>query len=255
MNNRSESGSLAGTTALITGGSSGIGLAVAREFVTRGSEVVIVGRREEALAVAKKELGQAATTIVADVSDAEEITKAVDMAWDRLGKIDYLAHAAGIVEPATIENIDAGLWRKHIDVNLSGAFYVMKACALRMRERGSGSIVAVGSELSLLGLGSYAHYCASKAGLTGLVKAFAIELAPHVRVNCVCPGPVDTPMMEAEIQLFGGTQEVRDAAVARVPLHRLATPQEIARYIVFLAADATFATGSIVSVDGGVTAQ
>ena len=124
-----------------------------------------------------------------------------------------------------------------------------------MRERGHGSIVAIGSDLSVNGLELYAHYCASKAGLAGLVKAMALELAPAVRVNCVCPGPVDTPMMTSELEWFGGVDKAKPGALAAVPLKRFAGAPEIAKFVAFIAAEASFATGSILATDGGTTAK
>jgi NAD(P)-dependent dehydrogenase (short-subunit alcohol dehydrogenase family) len=192
--------------------------------------------------------------LAADVSDPQSISKAVAQAWEAFGGIDYVVNAAGVGTPAPLEDLTPDVWRREIDINLSGSFYVARETGLRMRERGQGSIVLVGSELSLIGMDKLAHYCASKSGLVGLTKALATELAPTVRVNCVCPGPVDTPMMEEEIQWFGGTEEVRNQAVERVPLKRIATPEEIAAFIVFTLVDAEFATGSILSIDGGTTA-
>lgn len=125
---------------------------------------------------------------------------------------------------------------------------------MKMRQRGEGSIVSIASDLSFKGLANYAHYCASKAGLAGLTKALALELAPSVRVNCVCPGPIDTPMMDSELGWFGGSDEVRAVAVAAVPLKRFSSPEEIAEFAVYVAANMRFATGSMLSIDGGTTA-
>ncbi|RUM20501.1 SDR family oxidoreductase [Rhizobium vallis] len=246
---------LKGKTAIVTGASSGIGRATAVALAARGARVALIGRRKEALDSVASEIGGAAIGFVADVGKEEEATLAVRGAWDALGGVDYLVHAAGIITPARLEALTASLWRQHIDVNLNGAFYIMRECALRMRERGSGSIAAIASDLSFKGLEYYAHYCASKAGLAGLTKAMALELAPIVRVNSVCPGPVDTPMMESELKWFGGTDDVRQGAVSQVPLKRFASPEEIAKFAVFVAVDATFATGAMLSVDGGTTAR
>jgi NAD(P)-dependent dehydrogenase (short-subunit alcohol dehydrogenase family) len=148
----------------------------------------------------------------------------------------------------------ARLFADHIAVNLLGTFYIARAAALHMMERDGGTIVNVGSELSHIGMPLYVPYCASKAGVIGLTKSMAAELAPKVTVNAICPGPVDTPMMEAEIQWFGGTDKVRRDVTERVPLKRLASPEEVAVAILFLAADAPFATGATLALDGGTTA-
>ena len=246
---------LQGKNALVTGASSGIGLATARLLASRGARVAVCARRKATLDAVAKELGNGALAIEADVSDDASVSSAMSTAWNRLGPIDILIHAAGIVTPARLAELTPETWRHTIAVNLSGAFYVMRECGLRMREQGEGSIVAIGSDLSFNGLEYYAHYCASKAGLAGMAKALALELAPKVRVNCVCPGPVDTPMMEAELQWFGGTPELKASYIAQVPLKRFATPDEIARFVIFVASEATFATGSMLSTDGGTTAR
>ncbi|AFL50400.1 NAD(P)-dependent dehydrogenase (short-subunit alcohol dehydrogenase family) [Sinorhizobium fredii] len=245
---------LEGKTALVTGATSGIGLACARQLASCGVKVAIAGRRVGLLEEIARDLGCGTIPIATDVSDEGSATTAVGAAWERLDGIDYLIHAAGIVTPAAIEDLTPELWRQHIDVNLSGAFYVIRDCALRMRERGQGSIVAIASNLSVKGMPNFAHYCASKAGLVGLMKALALELAPEVRLNCVCPGPVETPMMKAELEWFGGTAEIRENTVAQVPLKRFASADEIAKFVLFVTTEADFATGSMLSIDGGTTA-
>jgi NAD(P)-dependent dehydrogenase (short-subunit alcohol dehydrogenase family) len=245
--------SLEGKSAFVTGATSGIGLACARRFADLGARVALCGRRADELQRIVKELGQGSLAIPLDIRDEAKVSTAVAEAWDALEGIDYLVHAAGIVTPAALEALSAEVWRQHIDVNLNGAFYVMRECALRMRGRGRGSIVAIASDLSFKGMPNFAHYCASKAGLSGLSKSLALELAPHVRVNCICPGPVDTPMLQAELELLGGTV-ARDAALSQVPLKRFASADEIASFVLYVATEATFATGSMFSLDGGTTA-
>lgn len=246
---------LKGKTALITGASSGIGMATARLLSERGARVALMSRREDELSRLAGEIGNDTVIRVVDVADPKAVAVSVESIWEEMNGVDYLVHAAGIVTPSSLEQLGPELWDRTISVNLSGAFYVMRECGLRMRERGHGSIVAIGSDLSVNGLELYAHYCASKAGLAGLVKAMALELAPVVRVNCVCPGPVDTPMMTAELEWFGGVETAKPAAIAGVPLKRFAGAIEIAKFAVFIVAEASFATGSILSTDGGTTAR
>jgi NAD(P)-dependent dehydrogenase (short-subunit alcohol dehydrogenase family) len=244
---------LAGKKALVTGASSGIGKATAEALVERGATVALLARRGNVVGEIASRLGKNALGLQCDVADETSASSAISSAWTKLGGLDVVIHAAGIITPARIEDLTPQLWRQHIDVNLSGAFYVMRDCGLRMRQQGSGSIVAVGSDLSFKGLECYAHYCASKAGLGGLTKALALELAPTVRVNCVCPGPVDTPMMDSELAWFG--KQARGNFISSTPLNRFASPAEIARFIIFMATEATFATGSMLSIDGGTTAR
>ncbi|TPK99853.1 SDR family oxidoreductase [Mesorhizobium sp. B2-4-14] len=244
---------LAGKRALVTGASSGIGKATAETLIERGAVVALLARRGDVIDEIATRLGKSAFSVQCDVAEETSVSIAISRAWSKLGGLDIVIRAAGIITPARIENLTPQLWRQHIDINLSGAFYVMRDCGLRMRQQGSGSMVAVGSDLSFKGLACYAHYCASKAGLGGLTKALALELAPTVRVNCVCPGPVDTPMMDSELTWFG--EQAREGFISGTPLKRFARPAEIARFIIFVAAEATFATGSMLSVDGGTTAR
>ena len=141
-----------------------------------------------------------------------------------------------------------------IDVNLSGSFYVARAAGLRMVASGrGGSIVNLGSELSVLGMGMFVAYCTSKAGLLGLTKALAAKLAPHVRVNAVCPGPVETPMMWGAHDAQTDPEAAYAHTRGRVPLGRFGKPEEVAEAIVWLGLDATLATGAILHLDGGTT--
>ena len=250
----STTGSLRGKRALVSGASSGVGKATAELFVAEGAVVGLIARRADALEQVAAPLGDAAMTLVADVSDDRAIAAAVEAFCMRFGCPDIVVNAAGIDGPAPLEDLTPDLWRRQLDVNLSGTFYLAREGALRMMAADGGVIINLGSELSLVGMGLYAHYCASKFGVVGLTKALAVELAPKVRVNCICPGPIDTPMMDAELDWFDDPVATRQAAIDRVPLKRFATAEEIARSILFFAAGASFATGSILSIDGGTTA-
>lgn len=246
--------SLKGKTAFVTGASSGVGLASARRLAELGARVAVSARRVDLLEQLASEIGNGVVVAEADVADDASVDAAVQRAWVTMGHVDYVIHAAGIVTPAPIGELTPDLWKQHIDINLTGSYNVLRAFALKMKARGEGSIVSIASDLSFKGLANYAHYCASKAGLAGLSKALALELAPNIRVNCVCPGPIDTPMMESELLWFGGSEEVRMGAVAAVPLKRFSSPKEIGDFAVYVAAEMRFATGSLLSIDGGTTA-
>jgi NAD(P)-dependent dehydrogenase (short-subunit alcohol dehydrogenase family) len=239
--------------ALVVGASSGIGLETARLLAAMGAKVALAARSEDKLRQVAEALGNGAAVIVADVADVASCRSIVPAALQVLGGLDAMVYAAGICEPCLLKDMTVEVFKRHLDVNLTGNFIVAQAAALHMQANGGGAIVNISSELSHIGMGYYVHYCAAKAGVLGLTKALAAEMAPTVRVNSVSPGPVDTPMLREEIKLFGGTQAVIDGAIARVPMKRFATPQEVAKAVLFLATEARFATGSTLVLDGGTT--
>lgn len=255
-------GRLAGKAALVTGASSGIGAATARLLAREGAELALVARGPDGLAAIARELpATRVVAISADVTDPDAVAAAVDEAWTELGRLDAVVNAAGIARPTPLRELSPAIWRETLEVNLSGAFYVSREVGLRMAAAGSGTIVNIASELGVtLGMPTNIAYCASKAGVVGLTKALAAELAPNVTANAVCPGPVDTPMLTAAIEeycaLYGVADpaEARAATIGRVPLRRLATPEDVAAAILYLVADAGFATGATLELDGGTTA-
>jgi NAD(P)-dependent dehydrogenase (short-subunit alcohol dehydrogenase family) len=243
---------LAGRVALVTGASSGIGAATARALAAAGAKVALLARRREPLESLAVELGEdAALPLVADVADSGQVSDAVAATLERFGRLDAVVNSAGVSIPASLADTDDDTWRAQIDANLSGSFFVARAAAPHMGE--GGSIVNVGSELSHIGMEMFVAYCASKAGVIGLTRALAVELAPAIRVNAVCPGPVDTPMLTAELELFGAEAALAET-LARVPMRRLADAEEVAAAILYLTADASYATGTALALDGGATA-
>jgi NAD(P)-dependent dehydrogenase (short-subunit alcohol dehydrogenase family) len=243
----------AGSRVLITGASSGVGLAAAREFAAEGARVALLARREEVLEALAAELGDGAVAQPTDVADPAAVAVAVEAACDAFGGLDVVVNAAGVGLPTPLDELDPRGWQEVIDINLSGTFYVAREAALRMLAGDGGTIINVGSELSSIGMAFYAPYCASKFGVIGLTKALAAELAPAVRVNAVCPGPIDTPMMDAELEWYPDPEATRADAIERVPLKRFAAPEEIVEAIRFLAFDAPYATGATLPLDGGTT--
>jgi NAD(P)-dependent dehydrogenase (short-subunit alcohol dehydrogenase family) len=243
-----------GATVLVTGASSGIGAATARALVTEGAQVVLAARQSERLEQVVAELGAAASAIPADVAVPEQVERMVETAETRLGGIDVLVHSAGVSRPAPLAELTPARWQEVIAVNLSGCFYVCRELGLRMRERGAGAIVNVASESSLLGEPMYVAYCASKGGVFTLTRALAAELAPTVRVNAVCPGSVDTPMLRDDFASLPDPARALESTRRRIPLQRFASPEEVADAILWLAKDATFATGLGLNFDGGTTA-
>lgn len=225
---------LAGKRVVITGGTSGIGAAAAQRFRDEGCEVVILARRS------------GPGVIPCDVGDRHQ----VDRAFERIGAFDVLINNAGVSVRSPAVDIGADQWEQVIATNLSGAFWVAQAAARTMLLGGGGVILFTASTNALVGYRYYADYNATKAGLVALTKSLALEWAPKVRVNAVCPGYVLTPMQEAEY-----TPEMLDAVNSRIPLGRHATPEELAGLFAYLAGDeAAYFTGSVIVMDGGETA-
>jgi NAD(P)-dependent dehydrogenase (short-subunit alcohol dehydrogenase family) len=225
---------LAGKRVVITGGTSGIGAAAARRFRDEGCDVVILARRSGPGVVA------------CDVGDRAQ----VDAAFDHLGDLDVLINNAGVSMRTPAVDISADQWEQVIATNLSGAFWVAQAAARRMLLGAGGVILNTASTNALVGYRDYADYNATKAGLVALTKSLALEWAPKVRVNAVCPGYVLTPMQQAEY-----TPQMLEQVNRRIPLGRHATPEELAGLFAYLASDeAAYFTGSVIVMDGGETA-
>ncbi|MTD57883.1 SDR family NAD(P)-dependent oxidoreductase [Amycolatopsis pithecellobii] len=246
--------SFTGRIAVVTGASSGIGRATAEALSAAGARVALIGRTPAALAKAAAGLPGDSLELPADVADDAAVTAALDRVEATWGVPDLVVTSAGVAEPAALTELTPSRWRHTIDVNLSGTFYVARDAGVRMLRAGStGDIIMIGSELATMGMSWYAAYCASKAGVVGLTRALAAELAPRIRVNAVCPGPVDTPMLAAEFEAFGDAGAVREQTIARVPLNRLATAAEVAAAVMYLLAPTTYATGTALHLDGGTT--
>lgn len=233
-------------TALVTGGSRGIGAAAVRAFSQAGFRAAFFYRADEAAAQAvARETG--AAPICCDVSDPDRVRKACREAERTLGHIDALVNNAGIAQQKLLTDITDEDWRRMLDVNLSGAFYMTRAVLPGMIGRKSGSIVNVSSIWGQVGASCEAHYSAAKAGLIGLTRALAKELGPSgITVNCVCPGVIQTDM------LGDFTPGDLKALAGETPLGRLGTPQEVAAAILWLCREeATFVTGQVIGVGGG----
>jgi NAD(P)-dependent dehydrogenase (short-subunit alcohol dehydrogenase family) len=243
----------AGKRVLVTGSTRGIGYAAALRFLEEGAHVVLHGRSseavEKALAVIGQKGGGGVTGLAADLADRDQCRRLCTQA----GAVDVLVNCAGIYEEVPIEDADEAHWHRILDVNTTAPWLLAQGLLSGLRER-AGVIVNVGSDSGLLGYPGSPVYCASKGALIGLTRALAVELAPAVRVLAVCPGPVETDMMRAAMRASPDPEAVRETWRAATLLGRIAAPAEIASAIAFAASpDCSFATGSLVTVDGGTT--
>jgi len=241
---------LNGKVVIVTGGASGIGFATAKRFASDGSKVVIFDYNKEALDKTLAENPDIAGGVKVDVSSSEEVGKAFSQVDEEHGMVDVLISNAGISVRKPFVDIDYEQWKRVVDINLGGMFLCSREAARRMKKKGSGVILMTASTNGTEGHPNYADYNASKAGVILLSKTMALELAPEVRVNSICPGYVLTPMQKAEY-----TPEMLEKVNQGIPIKRHAQPEEIAALFAFLASDqAAYITGSSIHIDGGETA-
>ncbi|MBI4246922.1 MAG: 3-oxoacyl-[acyl-carrier-protein] reductase, partial [Candidatus Rokubacteria bacterium] len=241
----------AGRVAIVTGGSRGIGLAIAALLAEDGASMVVSGRAADRLARAVKDLEASGTAVVgvaADAASREDCDRLVDTAKQRFGRLDILVNNAGITRDGLLVRMKDEDWDRVIEVNLRGAFLMTRAATKVMMRQKSGRIVNIASTAGAMGSAGQANYSAAKAGLIGLTKASARELSHWgILVNAVAPGLIDTDMSAAI------PAEARQALLGQVPLGRMGTAREVAEVVRFLAgAGATYVTGQVFHVNGGL---
>jgi 3-oxoacyl-[acyl-carrier protein] reductase len=242
---------LKGRIALVTGAASGIGKAIAIAFAREGADVIVADKvaeihAAEVLAGIRGHGGEA-LFVHTDVSNEESVRSMADAALARFGRVDILVNNAGIFTESLIENMPIDDWDRVVNTNLRGTFLCTRALIGQMLDRGDGRIINIASQLGQVGGKSVGHYAASKAGIIGLTKSLAREVAPRgVLVNAIAPGPIETPMLDGE------TEAWRSAKLAELPIGRFGTVDEVTPTAVLLAsADGSFYVGQTLGPNGG----
>ncbi len=248
---------LNGKHALVTGGGTGVGAAIALILAAEGAKVTISGRRAEPLeGVASKSENIAA--VIADVTDGASVRSMFEQAKVKNGLVDIVIANAGAAESAPFGKVDEGHWDRMIGVNLTGVFHTLQTALVDMQKQGWGRLISIASTAGLKGYSYVAPYCAAKHGVVGLTKALALEVAKTgVTVNAVCPGFVDTPLLDKSVQTIvkktgRSTEEARQILASDNPQGRLIQPEEVAATTLWLCSDAASSiNGQAISISGG----
>jgi NAD(P)-dependent dehydrogenase (short-subunit alcohol dehydrogenase family) len=248
---------LKGKRAFITGGASGLGLSMATRFVEEGARVVIgdLNANEAAAVAAKGKFGY----VTGDVSKLSEAERMVKEALVQLGGLEVLVNNAGIETTGSVTTCDDGEWDRQIGVNLNGTYRISRYAVPAMIASGGGSIINISSVGGLVAVKEYSAYGASKAAVVQLTRSMCADYAEHnIRVNCLCPGPIDTPLLRRACEKLGQghPETIRELYASFTIMKRLGLPHEVANAALFLASDeASFITGVFLPVDGGFVAQ
>ena len=242
---------------VVTGGASGIGAATVRRFAAEGAHICILDRDLSAAEALAAELGDSHLAMELDVRFEAGVEQAAEAVYDRWGQVDVLVNNAGSELNKTYDETTVEEWDKVLDTDLKGPWLLCKHFVPRMVERGSGSVINISSLNGLVGFPLSTAYGSAKGGLVVFTRDMAIELATSgVRINCVCPGVIETPMMERWTDLMPDKDEAKAMLRGVMPIGRMGTAEEVAAAILFFASeDSSLCQGAVLSVDGGFTAQ
>jgi meso-butanediol dehydrogenase/(S,S)-butanediol dehydrogenase/diacetyl reductase len=249
---------------VVTGGAAGMGRAIGQAFAEEGAKVIIADIDGERVAKTAGELsssGAKVDSLTCDVTDGAQVEEMINTGNDKLDGIDILVNNAGVITMAQTVDVPEKDWDFVMDVNAKGVFLTTKAVIPGMLDRGGGKIVNIASQAGKRGYKLFAHYCASKAAVIVFSKGVALEVAPSIRINCVCPGIVNTEMMEREYaweeEMTGETKaSIQKRWLSGIPMGRFQEPEHIARVVMFLASDdSSEMTGQAINVTGGMVME
>tara|TARA_R110002074_G_scaffold208401_4_gene377033 strand:- start:6891 stop:7643 length:753 start_codon:yes stop_codon:yes gene_type:complete len=239
--------------AIITGATSGMGKAIAQTFIANGAKVILSGRDEERGKALEKELGEYAIFIAGDVRNSGYNEQLVNSAIEHFGRLDILSMNAGILGIGSVTELPDDVWKNTMDTNLSSIFYLSKYAIPELQKNEGSSILINASIAAYKSFPNHPAYCASKAGSLALMRQMAVEYAPQIRVNAICPGPVDTPLLWESAKAFKDPTKAVESAASKTLLNRLGEPNDIANLALFLVSnDASWITGSAMTIDGGI---
>ena len=249
-------GRLQGEAAIVTGATSGMGRATALLFAREGAAILASGRDSERGAALVEEIrsaGGRAEFVAGDVAELETNQRLVDECLARFGRLGAVSSNAGMLGLGSVTELSPDTWRQALAVNLDAVFYLMRCAVPALRRSGGGSIVVTSSIAAFKGFPNHAAYCASKGAVVALVRQAAIDLGPEVRVNALCPGPVDTPLIWDSAAAFPDPARAVSAVGEKTLLKRLGQPDDVARAALFLASsESSWITGSALTIDGGI---
>lgn len=248
-----------GKVAVITGGTSGIGLETARQLLSQGAKVALIGRQAEKGRRVLQELaayGDQVSFIQGDISKVQQCQEVINQAKTQFGSLNIVINSAGVYMEKSIDEVTEDEFDNMMNINIKGTYFICKYALPYLRQSGGGAIINVSSDAGINGNCLCTTYCASKGAVTTFTKALALESIHYgVRVNCVCPGDVDTPMLQQQLIGVDNPQEYLRDMAAMYPVGRIAQSHEIANVICFLASDkSSFVNGAVWTVDGGLTA-